>query len=128
MKAPKPHRPARPAPDTLEDAIARLGRIAALNDALRRTMVTGRVMLTRGVACLPREELRQLLQAVRDFDAFTPSNDPYGFHDFGAIDLGPQTYFWKIDCYDLDLTYASPDQADPGVTRRVLTVMCAEEY
>lgn len=66
--------------------------------------------------------------AVRAFDAFTGDNDPYGEHDFGAFDLGGERLFWKIDYYDKDLRFGSPDPADPAVTRRVLTIMLASDY
>ena len=62
------------------------------------------------------------------FDAFTDDNDPYGEHDFGAIDEGGVRCFWKIDNYDRATEMGSPDPADPAVTTRVLTVMRADEY
>jgi hypothetical protein len=34
----------------------------------------------------------------------------------------------KLKAFDNDLTYHSPDPADPAVTRRVITIMVAEEY
>ncbi|MBN9053141.1 MAG: DUF3768 domain-containing protein [Rhizobiales bacterium] len=37
-------------------------------------------------------------------------------------------YFRKIDYYDLDLRYASPDPADPAFTVRVVTIMQTGEY
>lgn len=128
VKAPKPMKPGAKSAGSLAKAIERLEQIAALNDALRRTMITGRVLLTRGVASLPRQQVAEILAAIRAYDQFTPDNDPYGERDFGVIESGTFTVFWKIDCYDLDLTYASPDPADPEVTRRILTVMLAEEY
>jgi hypothetical protein len=81
-------------------------------------------MLTTGVACLDSQRKVELLEVVRHFDKFTPDNDPHGEHDFGAIDPGAVTYFFKIDCYDLSKTVGSPDP----VTHRVLTVMRADEY
>ncbi len=128
MKTPKQTKPGAHRAGSLEEAIGRANRIAALNDGLRRTMISGRVMLTRGVACLPRPQIDEILEAIRTYDDLTPDNDPYGERDFGVIESGAHTIYWKIDCYDLDLTYASPDPADPTVTSRVLTVMLADEY
>ena len=49
-------------------------------------------------------------------------------HDFGAINLDGELYLWKIDYYDNDLAFGSPDPADPDVTRRIMTIMRADEY
>jgi uncharacterized protein DUF3768 len=67
-------------------------------------------------------------QAVRDFDTFTEENDPYGEHDFGALDFDGKRFFWKIDYYDTNLQYRSEDPADTEKTDRVLTIMLADEY
>lgn len=104
------------------------GRLAALNDLLRRTGLGGRVMVTAGVAALPEADRAAIIGAVRAFDAFDPDNDPYAEHDFGAVEVGMVRGFWKIDAYDRHLRFASPDPADPAVTLRVLTIMLAEEY
>jgi hypothetical protein len=82
----------------------------------------------RGVADQPADQVAELLTLVRQFTAFTPDNDPHGKHDFGAIDLAGEAYFWKIDYYDLQHEFHSPDAADPAVIRRVLTIMQTREY
>lgn len=103
--------------------------IAGLNDLLRTTFLTGRVMLTEGVRALPEATRQEVFTRVRTFTAFTPGNDPHGERDFGAIDVeGAGRVFWKIDYYDPSLTMGSEDPADPRVTVRVLTIMLAEEY
>ena len=83
-------------------------------------------MITQGVQAL--DNLADLLDQVRGFDAFTPDNDPYGEHDFGSFRHDDITIFWKIDTYDVDLLMHSPDPTDLAVTARVLTIMLAEEY
>lgn len=102
--------------------------IAGLNDALRRGLCSGRVVLSAGVAALPEGQLRAVLQAVRSYEAFTPDNDPYGEHDFGSFEYVGQRYCWKIDYYDVDCCYCSPDPADPLVTTRVMTIMRSDEH
>jgi len=103
--------------------------VSGLNDLLRATFLTGKVVLTEGVRALPAEIQSEVLTRVRCFSVFTEDNDPLGEHDFGAFDIdGAGRIFWKIDCYDRDLQYASPDPANPHVTARVLTIMLAEEY
>jgi len=108
---------------------AATARIAELNDLLRTTFLTGKVVWTEGIAALTGEARSEVLSLVREFSAFTPDNDPYGEHDFGAVthDAAGRV-FWKIDYYDADYRFHSPDPADPKVTRRVLTIMLAEEY
>jgi hypothetical protein len=103
-------------------------RIRTLNDRFRRSFSGGTVLVTPGIRALPEAERAEVLQAVRSFTGFDPGNDPYGEHDFGSVEVAGQRCFWKIDAYDLTLTEASPDPADPSVTRRVLTIMLASEY
>lgn len=104
-------------------------RVRELNDAFRTGgFSTGQWMLTRGVVALGPDFIALATRAVRDFDGFTPGNDPYGEHDFGSFNLCGETLFWKIDAYDMTLTYGSDDPSDPAVTRRVLTIMLASEY
>ncbi len=105
-----------------------VSRIRALNDALRRSLTDGVLMMTRGVIALGLARQLRILEAVAAFDAFDPDNDPYGEHDFGALEVDGTRLFWKIDYLDRGLTGHSPDPADPTVTTRVLTIMLAEEY
>ena len=103
--------------------------IAELNDLLRTTFLAGRVMLTEGISSLPGDVVEALLTEVRTYDRFTPDDDPYGEHDFGAFDQHDAgRVFWKIDYCDPSMTAGSADPSDPKSTVRVLTIMLAEEY
>ncbi|QLF72051.1 DUF3768 domain-containing protein (plasmid) [Peteryoungia desertarenae] len=103
-------------------------RIAELNDVLRTTFLTGRVLMTEGIRALPDALQSRIVEAVQNFTAFTPDNDPHGEHDFGAITLDGKKVFWKIDYYAPDMLHSSEDPSDPKQTRRVLTIMLAGEY
>lgn len=81
-------------------------KIRELNDQLRICHVGGQIVFSVEVSAL----------------------SPYKEHDFGKISLAGEDYFWKIDYYDLDFCFHSPDAADPTVTRRVLTIMRADEW
>ena len=108
-----------------------VGRVAALNDILRRSLSGGTLVLTTGIVALGRDRQQVILDAIADFDQFGPNNDPYGERDFGALEAAGERGFWQIDCFDrFDRAgrFASPDPADTSVTTRVLTVMLAEEY
>lgn len=102
--------------------------IRALNDRLRRFGLGGMVVGSRGFVALGAATQVEILAAVRSFDAFTEANDPWGEHDCAVIEAAGERIIWKIDAYERSLTLASPDSADPKVTRRVLTIMLAEEY
>lgn len=103
-------------------------QIARLNDAFRKTLLGGQVMLTAGVQALSELEHYEVFKAVQTFDNFSPDNDPYGEHDFGAFEVNGKRLFWKIDYYDSTLTYGSEDPTDPSKTKRVMTILLAEEY
>lgn len=61
---------------------ARSREIAALNDLARKTLQGCRVVFTPGILALEGFEQFEVLNLVREFEAFTPENDPYGEHDF----------------------------------------------
>jgi hypothetical protein len=102
--------------------------VRTLNDRFRSTFVGGLVVVTEGVKALDDGVKRRLLAKVRTFDAFSPANDPYGEHDFGAVEVDGEPFFFKIDYYDPLLEGHSANAADPLVTTRVLTIMRADEY
>lgn len=108
--------------------VPRAEQIAVLNDRLRKTGQGGKLMVTRGVHALPGFSPEALLAALRAYSAFDVDNDPHGERDLGDIEVFGTSLLWKIDYYDQAMEFASPDPADPTVTRRVLTVMLFEEY
>ena len=103
-------------------------RIRELNDAFRKSLVGGRVMLTAEVQALEEVSRAKLLKGVREFDDFSGRNVPYSEHDFGSVDIEQERYFWKIDYHDLSLKFGSSDPSDPNTTTRVMTIMHASEY
>ena len=70
----------------------------------------------------------KVFASVKYFGNFTKDNNPYGEKDFGAFNFKKERYNWKIDYYDNDMKYLSPDKTDPKQTVRVLTIMKASEY
>ncbi len=95
------------------------------NDALRQSIPhlapPNLLVITRGIADLVPEAVREILQEVKEFNDFSVDNDPWGEHDFGSCsyqseDSGKKI-FWKID-----------DYAGQEGYNLVLTVMLAEEY
>ena len=104
---------------------ANTAKIAALNDHARQTFRECRVVITQPVAQLGKDDVDHILKEVRNYNDFTPINDPFLEHDFGLIQLAENTIFWKIDYYNLDLQMHAPDPSDETVTARVLTIMLA---
>ncbi len=102
--------------------------IRHLNDALRQTFEGGQVLMTPGVTGLASQTLARVLVAVRDFDDFSEDNDPFQTHEFGMVDVDGEHVMFKVDAYDENMEYGSPNPADPEVTRRVMTILLASEY
>ena len=129
----------------LAPAREQTARIARLNDVARSAMgVACTAVATVGFRSLPDADQSQVRQLIETFDAFDEDNDPHGERDFGCVyQLGDgqwtterpgvredelERVFWKFDYYDRDLRFGSEDAANPAVTRRVLTIMLADEY
>jgi Protein of unknown function (DUF3768) len=109
-------------------AIDKTRRIRELNDAFRKSFCGGQVTVTAGVHALPADKKAKVLEMVRTFDNFDSDNDPHGEHDFCSFKIDGESYFAKIDYYDLEVRYGSDDPSDPTKTTRVLTIMRADEY
>ncbi|MEZ4614401.1 MAG: DUF3768 domain-containing protein [Caldilineaceae bacterium] len=114
--------------------------IAAQNDAFRSfigtveqpkfgdTPIPGMVMITSGIQAMSLADQARILQQVRDFDRWTPENDPHGEHDFGSFSYRGERILFKFDYYDTVLTFGSENPADLSQTMRVLTIMTGSEY
>ena len=102
--------------------------IALQNDNFRKHLSQGTLVLTQGIRSNTKEDLEAIITKVRTFDTFDENNDPYGERDFGAFDYKGKKIFWKIDYYDQEFLYLSPDVSNPRVANKVLTIMYAEEY
>jgi hypothetical protein len=76
----------------------------------------------------PRPSVERIIKTIAVFDDFCHANDPYEEHDFGSFEVDGHRIFFKIDYLDQAVTCHSPDPADPSVTKRVITIMLAEEY
>ena len=85
------------------------------------------MIVTEGVASW-QEDVAMYLRRGTTVQRLHAHQRPILEHDFGSIQLGENTIFWKIDYYDLDLHMHSPDPSDETITARVLTIMLAEEY
>ena len=112
-------------------AAARTSRIRNFNDAFRTTLEGGRCLFTAGVSDLGVPFSTAALVAVRAFKDFTADNDPYGEHDFGALDIDgvEGKICWKIDYYaDSSCAAGAADPAEAARTFRVLTIMLASEW
>ena len=120
-------------------------QIARLNDLARKAMgIACTAIATVGFQSLPEADQLQVRELIEIYDAFDEDNDPHGERDFGTVyQLGDGSWtterprlsdderervFWKFDYYDRDLQFGSEDAANPAVTRRVLTIMLADEY
>lgn len=102
--------------------------IRALNDRFRSSLKGGRVLVTQGVSAKGQGFVTAALAAVQAFTAFTPDNDPHDEHDLGSLAVAGAKLYFKIDYYDAEERFGSPDPADPALTSRVLTILLPEEY
>ena len=111
-----------------ETGTAPAERIRALNDALRKTGAGGQTFMTRSLIEKGADFIAKATAAVRDFDAFDDDNDPWQEHDCATLEVEGEHVIFKIDYYDLDMRWLSPDPVDPALTKRVLTLMLAGDY
>ena len=108
--------------------MSNISEIALQNDNFRKHLSQGTLVLTQGIRSNTPEDLEAIITKVRNFDTFDANNDPYNEHDFGAFDYKGRRIFWKIDYYDQEFLYLSPDVSNPRLTNKVITIMYAEEY
>ena len=113
---------------TTEIKSTQTDRIRTLNDELRKNFSQGHAVMTIGIAALGSEVVARIVKTVEVYDDFCHASDPYTEHDFGSFEAEGHTIFFKIDYYDPTLTLHSNDPSDSAITKRVITIMLAEEY
>ena len=110
------------------EAIARLNDRARLGlDRTSKTVIT-RSCLDSFCSGNPLSGLIVQAELMRAMRGHKFENDAHGERDFGAFEFRGERVFFKIDYYDLALTYGSEDPADASHTTRVITIMLASDY
>jgi hypothetical protein len=84
--------------------------------------------MTSGVARLEPETIALILEAVRTYDRFDESIDPYGEYDMARFTVGGEHYYWKIGYYDCNLDHHTRYPDDPSATIWTLAIMRVDEY
>ena len=79
--------------------------IKILNDNFRKSLLGGKVMLTRGVFSKGQKAINKILDNVKTFNNFNSKNDPYNEHDYGSFIYDGEKIMWKIDYYDRNLQF-----------------------
>ena len=102
-------------------------RSRELNDQLRCQHRGGRIVVTAGIQSMGADFIAAVDVALTKV-IFDPNNDPYGEHDFGVVEVKGRRIFFKINYYEQDLCFASPDPANQKIPRQIMTIMLAEEY
>lgn len=110
-------------------------RIAQENDLFRKRIPGphGKFCFSEGVDHFLGEDLetrkantKKLFEALAEFNEFSPENDPYGEHDFGAFFAFGQKFYFKIDYVDpTDGSYMDPKIQVPY---RLMTILFPSEY
>ena len=110
-------------------------KIRELNDALRTTrdpiawlMMNGSLVITRSLDNKGNDFIDHAVSVMRSFSDFNEDNDPWGEHDCALMEVDGETVIWKFDYYSPDMLVGSEAPWDASVTRRVLTLMLAQDY
>ena len=103
-------------------------RIRALNDELRRNLPNGHAVMTTGSPRSAPKPSPGSSKPSRCTTIFVTPTTRMKNTTLGSFEADGAAIFFKIDYFDKDLRYHSPDPSDPSVTERVITIMLAEEY
>ncbi len=127
-----------PDPVTADSSTKETAKIvAAQNDAFRKASLglavdgaipSGQVVMTQGIVQQTDAFKHTLFAAIAAYDTFNEESDPYGWHEMGVIEIAGETVWFKLDLYDSDYHYGSPDPTNLEVTRRVMTILLPSEY
>lgn len=94
--------------------------IAQKNDLARTTFIGCRVVVSEALSQSPKKG--DVLTAVREFNDFTPANDPHKEHDCAFFEVYGERFFFKFDYYDDNYEYYQENG------NRVLTIGFARDY
>ena len=66
-------------------------KVRELNDAFRKNLGCGVVMITHGFAALQRSEQQIIVEMIQSYDAFDDDAEPWGKHEFISVEHRGQT-------------------------------------
>lgn len=110
--------------------------LAEQNDRFRKSVLgqavtidpPGRAVLSANVAALSHADRAAIIERIINAPQFGEEIDPCGTREMGKVEVNGNPIWFKIDYYDIDYSFGSPDPTDSTKTRRVLTILFPDEW
>jgi Protein of unknown function (DUF3768) len=112
----------------MADQLKRVRHTRKLDDKFRWSLPHGNIFISRAVGgWFSNNQLRAIMQLIRDYDAFGADSDLDEWHDHGIFEFDAARLAWNMGAREQRLKGSPPDPADKKIVRLRLSIARADD-